>query len=126
MLKDTLYVDFYDSFELKISAYIALAFLGIALIVSSIIFIVGSIFLEFLIPHTYISWISLAIGIWISSWISMTDNDNVIMILLSLIPVLVFSVIFIFIMGMIFPDSLVFGNAFGLGFYPAFLSKMEV
>lgn len=121
MLRDTLYVNVYDSFELKIIAYTALAILGIALTVSSIIFIVGSIFLEFLIPHTYISWISLAVGIWISSWISLTDNTNVIMILLSLIPALVFSAIFIFIMSMIFPDSLVLGNAFGLGFYPAFI-----
>lgn len=121
MLRDTLYVNVYDSLELKIIAYTALALLGIALIASSIIFIVGSIFLEFLIPHTYISWISLAVGIWISSWISLTDNANVIMILLSLIPALVFSVIFISIMGAIFPDSLVFGNAFGLGFYPAFI-----
>lgn len=121
MLRDTLYVNVYDSFELKNIAYVALAFLSIALIVSSIIFIVGSIFLEFIIPHTYISWISLAVGIWISSWISMLDNTNVIMILLSLIPALVFSIIFIFIMGMMFPDLLVFGNAFGLGFYPAFV-----
>lgn len=121
MLRDTLYVDVYDSIELKIIAYTALAVLGISLIVSSVIFIIGSIFLEFLIPPTYISWISLAIGIWISSWISLTDNNNIMMILLSLIPALVFSAIFIFIMGMIFPDSLVFGNAFGLGFYPAFI-----
>ena len=87
---------------------------GIALVVSAAIFFIGSAFLGFLIPNAYIGWIALGLGMYISSWISLLDNNDWALVLASAVSTIVFSAVFILLMGAIFPDSFVLGDIFGL------------
>lgn len=87
---------------------------AIALVVSAAIFFIGSALLGFLIPNAYVGWIALGLGMYISSWISLLDNNDWVLVLASAVSTILFSAVFILLMGAIFPDSFVLGDIFGL------------